>query len=507
MRIALVTLLAAACAPLIPGAGEEPTFRADIELDLPIPDDADFVPGRIIVGFHGPADVAALPLPQAPDLGTLTRLRDWQELDAALYALPDDADVIDAVEQLRATGAYLYVEPDYRRYALVDDTYRSYQWNFDAVDAESAWAYSTGSGATVAVLDTGVTSGSSDGIGNLATGYDYVNNDTDASDDNGHGSHVAGTIGAATDNTAGVAGLAYDATILPVKVLDQNGSGSVADIVSGMNYAVSQGADVINMSIGGVSYAASEATAVANAYSSGLFIAAASGNSGASSVEYPGGYTGAVAVGATDYNDTRTSYSNYGTALDLMAPGGDVTADDNGDGFADGIVQETFDPTWGFYFWEGTSMASPHVAAAAALLMANGATNAEAETYLADNATDMGSTGWDSSTGYGLIQPAAALAAWEADNGDTGDTGGTSCATTITLSDYTASTGSLETTATATSSSETLTVYADTNLLGTLTWDSGDSQFEETWTWPVAPDDITVQSDCGDSDTDPVTVN
>jgi len=507
LRTALLTLFAAACAPLSPGADEEPSFRADVELDLPIPDDADFVPGRVIVGFHGPADEAALPLPQAPDLGVLTRLRSWPELDAALYALPDDANVIDAVERMRDTGAYLYVEPDYRRYALVNDPYRSYQWNLDAVDAEGAWAYSTGSGATVAVLDTGVTSGSSDGIGNLATGYDFVNSDSDASDDNGHGTHVAGTIGAATDNAAGVAGLAYDATILPVKVLDQNGAGSISDIVSGMNYAVSQGAEVINMSIGGASYAASEATAVANAYSSGLFVAAASGNSGASSVEYPGGYSGAVAVGATDYNDARASYSNYGTALDIMAPGGDVTADDNGDGYADGVVQETYDPTWGFYFWEGTSMASPHVAAAAALLMASGATNTEAESYLADHATDMGSTGWDSTTGYGLIQPAAALAAWEAANADTADTGGSGCTTTITVSDYTASTGSLETTATATSSSETLTVYADTNLLGTLTWDSTDAQFEETWTWPVAPDDITIQSDCGDSDTSTVTVN
>ena len=509
MRQALLLATHLGCAGGPQGPGEVADPADDIVYDAPIPLEAEYAADRIIVGFRPGEKIRELVLPAELGRRRLTQTRGWGRINAGLYELPAGVSVAEAVEAMRETGEYRWVEPDYVRYATaVNDTYRSYQWNFDAVNAESAWAYSTGSGVTVAVLDTGVTSGSSDGIGNLGTGYDYVNNDSDASDDNGHGTHVAGTIGAATDNSAGVAGLAYDATIMPVKVLDSSGAGYTSDVVSGISYAVSNGASVINMSLGSTSYSTSEASAVSSAYSSGLFVAAASGNSGASTVEYPAGYSGAVAVGATDYNDTRVSYSTYGSALDLMAPGGDVYADDNGDGYADGILQEAFEyGSWGFYFWEGTSMASPHVAAAAALLMANGATNAEAESYLGSTATDLSTSGWDSSTGWGLIQPDAALAAYAAATGDTGDTG-TACATTLTTATWTASTGSLAVTATHSDSTDTLSAASDYNALGDLSYSSTSGAFEATITWPVAPDNITVTAGtCGTSDTLAVTVN
>jgi serine protease len=406
----LLALLSTACASGT-GTSDVDEFAwldsSDIQFDAPVPDDAEFHPTRVIVGFWDHdrptgLDVSGL---------RLSRGRLLQSLPAATYEIDSGDDVRTVVEELRASGQFRWVEPDYVRTASVNDPYFSYQWHMDAVGASSAWASSTGAGTVVAVIDTGVSSGPNDGIGTLVTGYDFVNNDTDASDDNGHGTHVAGTIAQTTNNGAGTVGLAYDAAIMPIKVLDRRGSGYTSDTVDGINFAVSQGADVINLSLGSSYYSASEAAAVYNAYTAGVFVACASGNAGSSSVDYPGAYTGSVAVGATGYGDYRTSYSNRGTALDLVAPGGDTSVDYNGDGYADGVLQETFTRrTWSFQYFQGTSMASPHVAAAAALLMANGATNVEAQDALEATAVDLGASGWDSSYGNGLIQADAALA-------------------------------------------------------------------------------------------------
>ena len=406
------------------GAQDEATGpNLQVDYDVAIPDGAEFAPDRIIVGFSGSAVPARIDLSSAHPVRQLVRQRELSGIGAGLFEVPAGTDIRQLVASMRSSGMYRWVEPDYVRTASANDTYRAYQWNLDAVNADSAWTYSTGSGVIVAVLDPGVTSGSAAGNGRLSSGYAYANSDSNAADDNGHGTHVAGTIAQNTDNSAGVAGLAYNATILPVKVLDRSGNGYTSDVVSGINYAVSSGASVINMSLGSSSYSSSEASAVANAYAAGVFVAAASGNSGSSSVDYPAGYSGAVAVGATTYGDTLTSYSSTGSAMDLVAPGGDTTTDGNGDGYGDGILQETFSgSSWGYYFFEGTSMATPHVAAAAALLMANGATNVEAESLLKSTASDLGSSGWDSSHGYGLIQPDAALAAY-ASGGGGGDTG------------------------------------------------------------------------------------
>ncbi len=388
--------------------------HSDIQFDAPIPVDAEFAPDRIIVGFADFTRPARLQVAN----GELARQRTFNSIPAAVYTLQPGQDVRAVIEELRASGRYRWAEPDYVRYASVDDPYRSYQWHFDAIDAEAAWATSTGLGALVAVLDTGVSSGPYDGIGSLTTGYDFANGDSNAADDNGHGTHVSGTIAQATNNGTGVAGLAYDATILPVKVLSASGSGYTSDVVDGIDYAVSQGADVINMSLGSSSYSSAEAAAVLDAYTAGVFVACASGNSGSSSVDYPAGYSGAVAVGATRYGNVLASYSSRGSAMDLVAPGGDTSRDDNGDGYVDGVLQETFSgSSWGYYFFDGTSMATPHVAGAAALLMAAGATNDEAYDALTSTALDLGSAGWDSSYGYGLIQPADALAALDGGGG------------------------------------------------------------------------------------------
>lgn len=418
LLLAAVLLAGSACAPAALEEGAMPdTGKALAQdfMDSPIAPNARFAPGRVIVGF----DEASLPEGILEGGMQLRRIRRLGGMDAALFALPSNLSVEDAVAELRASGRFAYVEPDYERTILVNDPYLSYQWDMAALGAETAWLTSTGSGVVVAVVDTGVSSGPNDGVHGLLAGYDFVNNDSNAADDQGHGTHVAGTIAQNTNNGKGVAGLAYDASILPVKVLNSAGTGYVSDIVEGIDYAVAQGADVINLSLGSSTGSTAEARAIQSAWDAGVFVAAASGNDGASTVYYPAAYSGAAAVGATGYGNYRASYSNTGTALDFVAPGGDLSQDLNGDGYGDGIIQETFSgANWSYYLYQGTSMASPHVAAAAALLMGEGASNAEAFDALSETAVDLGSTGWDSSYGHGLIAPAPALDSLQGEEAD-----------------------------------------------------------------------------------------
>jgi serine protease len=408
----LLSVLSVGCATAEPGESEDQNLdwldSSDVQYDLPIPGDAEFAEDRILVGFWD------MDKPERIDFQghELPRVRDFVELPIAVFQLEAGDDVRATVEELRASGRYRYVEPDYvRRSSSVNDPYYSYQWHFDEVNAAAAWSSSIGTGTVVAVIDTGVTSGPYDGINNIVSGYNFVSNSSNAADDNGHGTHVAGTIAQASNNGAGVAGLAYGADIMPIKSLDSSGSGYTSDVVAGINWAVSNGADVINMSLGSSSYSSTEATAVLNAWQAGVFVAAATGNSYSNTVEYPAAYSGAVAVGATAYAGSLPAYSNTGSAIDLVAPGGNTSVDANGDGYADGVLQETFSgSSWSYYFFQGTSMAAPHVAAAAAMLMANGATNEEALDALEATAFDLGSSGWDSSHGWGLIQVDDALA-------------------------------------------------------------------------------------------------
>ncbi len=346
----------------------------------------------------------------------LQPLRRMQNLKTDVLSLDEGASLDDALAALRARPDVLWAEPDLPRQAFSNDPLWNVQWNLEQLHAEQAWSMSTGSGVTVAVLDTGCTSGPDDGLTHLSPrGYDFVNGDDDASDDNGHGTHVAGTINQRTGNGVGVAGLAHQATILPIKVLDERGGGFMSDVLSGIEYAIEQGADIINLSLGGSSPSEIERQAMMDAMQAGVLIVAATGNGGRNQVSYPAGFSTVLAVGATDYAMERASYSNYGMRLDLVAPGGDAHADLNGDGLSDLIFQETLAPEWDYWGMQGTSMATPHVSAAAALLMSAGATASEAAAYLTSTTLDIGDAGWDRQTGKGLVQPAAALEAWLAD--------------------------------------------------------------------------------------------
>jgi serine protease len=329
-----------------------------------------------------------------------------------------------------------------------DPYYSPYQWNFPKVNCPSAWNISTGAGVVVGILDAGIAyenyavpsyeSGTvQSGVTSyvkapdltgtaFTSGYDFINNDTHPNDNNGHGTHVAGTVAQTTNNSYGVAGMAFSCTLMPVKVLDHTGSGTAQTLADGLYWATDNGAQVINMSLGwpaGYNPGATVQNAIIYAYNHGVVLVASSGNQGVSQVSYPAAYSQVIAVGATRYDDQLTYYSQYGSAQELVAPGGDLNVDQNGDGYGDGILQQSFEPydpgppvvlanptSFSWWFYIGTSQAAPHVSALVAMMIAHGQIGIEnIRTILHATAVDLGSSGWDQTYGYGRINAYAAL--------------------------------------------------------------------------------------------------
>jgi len=383
-----------------------------------------YVPGELIVRFAEPGSLSLRSEVLAAHEVTLAETMPGTGF--ALVRFDPARDVSKVAAELMAEPTIVSAEPNYYRYAHFNpnDPYYSYQWHFPLIQMNQAWDLSTGQGVTVAVLDTGVAyedyqnyRQAPDLAGTIfVPGYDFINNDTHPNDDQSHGTHVTGTIAQTTNNGLGVAGIAFNAKIMPLKVLDASGVGSSWDLAQALRWAADHGAQVANMSLGSPNSSSVELDAVNYAYSKGVTLVASSGNDGVGSVSYPAAYDHVIAVGAVRYDEQRTSYSNYGNALDLVAPGGS-SLDQNGDGYVDGVLQQTFnpitrDPTdFRYYFFQGTSMAAPHVSGVAALIIAKGiaTTPDQVRAVLTSTAKDLGSPGWDPYYGYGLVQAAAAL--------------------------------------------------------------------------------------------------
>ncbi|HLT30077.1 MAG TPA: S8 family serine peptidase [Myxococcaceae bacterium] len=294
------------------------------------------------------------------------------------------------------------------------------QWNLKMIDMPAAWEHNRGKGVVVAVIDTGIAyedRGDFRRVPDLkgvrfVPGYDFVNDTPHANDDHGHGTHVAGTIAQATHNKLGVAGIAHEASLMPIKVLNHFGAGTSADIADAIRWAADHGAQVINLSLGGGMRSRVMEQAIAHARAKGVTVVAAAGNRGIGKVEFPAAYDGVIAVGAVGPDGQRAPYSSYGAALDLVAPGGNKSLG----GDAGGVVQNTIDPRdpsrsiFGSY--QGTSMATPHVAGVAALLYAAGANDPdEVERALIAGAKPMGGALRTDDHGHGLLNARGALEA------------------------------------------------------------------------------------------------
>jgi len=379
--------------------------------------DQSYSSNQVIVKYK---TSSRIPAPQKyPDVSLEKELL----LERVVVLNVTEGKVNDVIAAMENDPDIEYVEPNYIRTAsfVPNDSYYYRQWNFPKIQMERAWDISTGAGVTVAVIDSGVAyedywiyRRAPDLAGTtFVPGYDFVNNDAHPNDDYGHGTHVCGTIAQTTNNGIGVAGIAFNARIMPVKVLRSTGRGQSDWLVNGIVWAANNGAVIINLSLGGGLGSQAEQDAVNYASSRGVTVIAASGNENGP-VSYPAAYSNVIAVGAIRYDETRVHYSNYGPELDFVAPGGDMDVDQNGDGFLDGIYQQTFSSPWNpanfdYYFFEGTSMAAPHVSGVAALLYAAGYTSPDQiRQRLVSSAKDLGPSGWDQEYGYGLIQAASA---------------------------------------------------------------------------------------------------
>ena len=383
-------------------------IERDIGVVLVLPD--DYAAGTKLYRAHvdpDQRDAIIARLAQRPEV-------EIAEPDFEVQVSPEDE------MQFRAPA----VHPDHEGFP--NDPQYKFQWHLDQIGMPKAWQLADGNGVIVAVLDTGVAYEDYRNFHLLpdlkgitfVDPYDFVSNTKHANDDHGHGSHVTGTIAQVTHNGIGVAGVARNVRIMPLKVLSGSGSGSVAGIADAIRYAADKGAKVINMSLGGAFPSAVLKKAVAYAHGKGVTVVCAAGNESRGRVGYPAAYPGAIAVAATQFDEATTFYSNWGKDIDIAAPGGNTRVDQNGDGMPDGVLQNTIalgDPTKDDYFgYMGTSMASPHVAGVAALVIGEGVTDPDrVETVLKDSARKPEGHKFDGERyGAGIVDaPAAVLKA------------------------------------------------------------------------------------------------
>ena len=338
--------------------------------------------------------------------------------------------------------------PNYITYAAMtpnDEYFNPWQWNFDnpvngGLNMKGVWDISNaGEGTIVAVIDTGIAyenyypheMAPDFSSTQFVQGYDFINDDTHANDDHGHGTHVAGTIAQSTNDSYGTAGIAFNAALMPLKVLNAEGIGSMVEMIEAFNYIV-HGPDnipdsgdeidvnVINMSLSFGLYDINDTVfnaAIEAAYMKGIVIVAASGNEYQNDfVAHPANHPYVIAVGATDFYKNVTDYSNKGPELELTAPGGSgIVYIIEGDYITiDAILQQSFysDPILFDWFWFiGTSMATPHVSASAALVKEThpNLSAGEIRTILQETADDRGVAGRDASYGYGMVNPYDAI--------------------------------------------------------------------------------------------------
>lgn len=302
------------------------------------------------------------------------------------------------------------------------------QWSFRMIGVPEAWQDAQGEGVVVAVIDTGVAFEDHKkfkqvedlaGTG-FVTGYDFIKDTEHPNDDHGHGTHVAGTIAQTTNNGIGVAGIAPRAKIMPLKVLSKQGYGSAADIADAIRFAADEGAHVINMSLGGGMRSFVMQSAVAYARKKGVVVVCAAGNTGRGKVEFPAAYAGAFAVSSVGPTKELAYYSSYGKQIAVSAPGGDKRHGEEG-----GILQNTITPqdpsnAKQYLSFQGTSMAAPHVAGVAALVISAGVTDPDkVESLLKETAATVGGA-WNDRYGHGIVNASNAVKAAKSATGGVG---------------------------------------------------------------------------------------
>ncbi|MFO0980781.1 MAG: S8 family peptidase [Planctomycetota bacterium] len=336
----------------------------------------EYAPGEVLVKFKSASDAAAA----SAKLGA-TVVEELRQIGVSRLQLPQNVSVDQAVAEFKRLPSVVFAEPNYIAHAslIPNDPSWGSQWGPQKIQCPAGWDLNTGSASVViAIVDTGVDKNHTDLTAKRVAGYDFVNNDSDPDDDNGHGTHCAGIAAAATNNGIGVAGVGFDCSVMPVKVLNSGGSGTYAAIANGINWATDHGANVISMSLGGSAGDSTLQAAVDRAWSLGVVLCAAAGNNGNTTPVYPGYYTNCIAVASTDSNDSRSSFSSYGSWVDVAAPGSSIYSTYDGNTYAT---------------LSGTSMATPHVSGLAGLLwsyLGTGVGNATIRSRIENNTDYVG---------------------------------------------------------------------------------------------------------------------
>lgn len=358
---------------------------------------------QVIIGFKSK--------PGSSDIDFITGLggvinREYTIINAIAATVPENI-----LDKIKRSPNVEYIEIDEKMYAHIPiGTCQEIQilkqivpWGIDRIGSRLVNAMgNTGKGIKIGILDTGIDYLHEDLSRNYKGGYNFIDNNTDARDHNGHGTHVAGTI-AAEDNDIGVVGVAPEAYIYSVRILDFAATGTASDITAGLEWCLNNNMQIVNMSLGSCEDSISVSRSLDILYSRGILLIAAAGNSGngmgtGDSIDNPARYNSVVAVGATDINDNRASFSSTGPKLEISAPGKDIYSLLPGNKYAS---------------LSGTSMASPHVAGVAALVISAdpGISNVQTRIRLQTTAQNISKGSFEGKSwfGYGLVDAVKAV--------------------------------------------------------------------------------------------------
>ncbi len=362
---------------------------------------AEVVPGEVVVKWRDAS--------RGPDVARARGLALVAELGVPGKGMPallstQGRAVNDVIAELNADPAVEYAEPNYVTHLVaavaVNDPKTAGQYSLDRMRVRDAWSLEQGGSGIVAVLDTGVQANHRDLAGRVLAGYDFVNNDSNAADDNGHGTWVSGIIAANANDGYGIAGISWTDKILPVKIMTSTGTGDTADLTSGIIWAANHGATVINMSVGGFPNSQYVQDAINYAWNKGAVLVGAAGNNGIQQTFFPASFANVVSVSATQINDEFAHWSSYGAKVDVSAPGASVQTTNCT------VCTYGDHDSWGDHTYiSGTSFATPNVAGVIALIRARypSYTPAQVVNRLFATVDDLGYAGTDIRYGRGRV--------------------------------------------------------------------------------------------------------